>query len=360
MNNQDFNKTFEDLCVLTDEDILSKIIETKKTLGEELALLAHHYQRKAIVDISDFRGDSLELSRIASKQKDAKNIIFCGVHFMAESAAILCDKKQNVYMPEKQAGCPMAEMADLEKVEEVWENLKNNLRDIKVIPITYMNSSAEIKAFCGLNNGAICTSSNAKAVMSWALNQGAKVLFLPDQHLGRNTANSLNIPSEEILLWKLESDLLNGNIEKIRRAKVMLWDGHCHVHTKFTVDHVKTMREKYPEAKIIVHPECPEAVVSASDLSGSTSLIGKYVKEANSGNTIIIGTEINFVSRLAKENPDKKIYELSRSLCPNMFKVNLANLYYTLLHLNEIEPITVSSEIAKNARLALTRMLEIK
>lgn len=349
----------DEIYKMSEEEVLKKCAELKGSYGDEVVLLGHHYQRKGIVEISDFRGDSLRLSRIASEQKSAKYIVFCGVHFMAESAAILSQPGQVVVLPEMTAGCPMADMAEIGQVEIAWRAIVDICGDSATVPVTYMNSAAEIKAFCGAHEGAICTSSNAKAVMAWALEKGERVLFIPDEHLGRNSANMLDIPREQVVVW--DPDELNGgNCEEVLKdARVILWKGFCHVHTFFTVDHVKQMRERFPGAKIIVHPECKEEVVAAADAAGSTGFIVKYIKDAPSGETIIVGTEINLVSRLADEYPDKRIYELARSLCPNMFKINPYNLYYSLLNIGKVNVVSVSEEIKRNAKLALQRMLDL-
>lgn len=345
---------------LNETEVIKKIKKLRGSYGSRVVLLSHHYQRKEIAAIADFKGDSLELSRIASQQEKARYIIFCGVHFMAESAAVLSQPGQVVVMPELSAGCPMADMADLLDVERAWDTLTSIYGKGSIIPITYMNSPAEVKAFCGAHGGSICTSSNAKAVMKWVLDKGKKVLFIPDEHLGRNTANLLNIPRERVIVWDPHRLKGGNNNILLKNVEVLLWKGYCHVHTHFTVDDVKKMRERFPDAKIIVHPECKEEVVNAVDAQGSTSYIVKYVEAAPSGSTIIIGTEINLISRLADEHPDKRIYELARSLCPNMFRINPHSLYYTLLNLGKINVITVPEEVIHNARTALQRMLEIK
>ena len=349
----------DDIFDMPEKDAISKIIAMKKSYGEKVVILGHHYQRNEIINLSDFIGDSLELSRVASMQEKASYIVFCGVHFMAESAAILCRSDQSVILPEKSAGCPMADMATLRQVESVWKEIIAVKGIDSVIPITYMNSSADIKAFCGEHGGAICTSSNAKAVVQWALNQNKDVLFMPDEHLGRNTSNALGIDRDKVIVWDPKNTLGGITKESVKKANIILWKGYCHVHTHFSVDHVKQMREEHPDAKIIVHPECKEEVVNMADAAGSTGFIVKYVREAPAGSTIIIGTEINLISRLADAYPDKKILELDRSLCPNMFKINPYNLYYTMLNLGEVNVVKVSDEVKEKARTALRRMLEI-
>jgi len=347
----------ESIFSISEDDICEKILELKKTYGPEMVILGHHYQRKNIVNLSDFKGDSLELARTASKQEEAKHIVFCGVNFMAESAAILCQDTQLVLHPDTSAGCPMADMAKLSQVQNAYNSITSITCPDSLIPITYMNSSAEIKSFCGERGGAICTSSNAAAVMKWALNEGKRVLFLPDENLGRNTSNLLKIPRNEVAIWNPEEQTYSET--ELETAKVILWKGYCHVHTHFTVEHIKKARAKFPEGKIIIHPECPEEVADVSDAQGSTSQIENYVKKAPPASTIIIGTEINFVSRLADENPDQKIYDLSRSLCTNMYKITPHNLYHTILNPGKINVIKVPENIKEGSRIALKKMLEI-
>lgn len=342
-----------------DAKLIEEIKRIKERLGDKLVILGHHYQRREIVELSDFRGDSFGLSRNAAAQKKARYIVFCGVKFMAESAAILAGEDQVVQLPEMTAGCPMADMAELEDVERAWAEITEICGD-DVIPVTYMNSSAAVKSFCGRHGGAVCTSSNARKLFEWAYSRKNRLLFLPDQYLGTNTANKMGIPREERIIWDFTRPELGGNSEEeIRKARLILWRGHCHVHTWFTVDHVLEARRRYPDGRIVVHPECIEDVVNLADCDGSTSFIVRFTEEAPSGSTIVIGTEINLVSRLAYEHPDKKVVELSRSLCPNMYKINLHNLLWTLEHLGEVNVVTVPEEVRYYAGLALNRMLEI-
>jgi len=344
---------------MTDNELIDRIKGRKRELGDKLVILGHHYQRKEIVELSDFRGDSFGLSRNAASQRKAKFIVFCGVKFMAESAAILAGPDQIVQLPEMSAGCPMADMAELEDVQKAWYDITQICGE-NVIPITYMNSSAAVKAFCGKHRGAVCTSSNAQKLFQWVYSQAERLFFLPDEYLGTNTANKIGIPRENRVIWDYTAPELGGNTEEqLSNAKLIIWKGYCHVHTWFTVEHVKEARSKYPDGIIVVHPECIEEVVNLSDYDGSTAFIVKYVQNTKHGSTIIIGTEINLVSRLAYEHPEVKVVELARSLCPNMFKINLRNLLWTLDNIGKVNIVTVPEEVKINARIALNRMLEV-
>lgn len=338
-------------------DLETQIRNLKDKLGKELLILTHHYQRKEIVELGDFRGDSFGLSQKAAQTSDARFIVFCGVHFMAESAAILAQPHQTVQIPDLQAGCWMADMAEIHDVEKAWAEITPIAGGDAVIPIVYMNSDAHLKAFCGRHGGAVCTSSNAEAAVRWGFTLAPKVLFFPDQHLGRNVGNKMGLKPEEMIVWNTKQPLGGNNPEDIRRARLILWDGYCLVHTRFEVDHIRAMREKYPEARIVVHPECTQEVVAMADACGSTSFIVKYVKEAPPGSMIIIGTEINLIHRLALEYPEKTVMELHRSLCPNMFRISLQNLLWTLENLGKVNLVTVPDGIKANALLALDRML---
>ena len=332
--------------------------------GDRVVILAHHYQRKEVVPFGNFIGDSYYLSKMAAQQEKAAHIVFCGVHFMAESARVLCRPEQRVYLPNLRAGCPMADMADDAQVDEAWEFL-GGFCDLKtIIPISYMNSAARLKAFTGANGGLICTSSNAQRAFEWAFERGEKVFFFPDEHLGTNTANRLGIPRDERVLY----DPLNAPTDPapFKKARVILWKGFCHVHTNFTVEHVERTRRDYPGVKIVVHPECHEDVVNIADASGSTAFIDKYVRSQPAGSFIAIGTEINLTSRLADEHPDKSIFALSGQNCPlcvNMFRTSLDDLANCLEMLSPSphdKEIFVRPEIARDAKLALDRMLELQ
>lgn len=340
-------------------EILKRIREKKAALGKDLLILTHHYQRKEIVDLGDFRGDSFELAKKGAADRDARHIVFCGVHFMAESAAVLCRSHQTVQIPDREAGCPMADMADTATVEEAWREISAIVGEGAVIPVAYMNTNADIKAFCGKRGGIICTSANCGSAFRWAHERAEKILFVPDQHLGRNTANRMGIAREEIIVWNPGEPLGGNSEDAIRKARLILWNGYCIVHARFTAEHVREMRKSVPEARIVVHPECPEEIVSLVDACGSTGFIVKYVKEAPPGATIAIGTEINLVHRLSLEYPDKKVLDLHRSLCANMFKINPGNLLRTLENLGTVNLVTVPEAIRNDARLALDRMLEL-
>ncbi len=344
---------------LTDRELIDKIVAIKQKLGNKLVILTHHYQIKEIVDLGDHRGDSFGLSQRAASDENAMHIVFCGVHFMAESAAILAKPHQTVQIPDIEAGCWMADMADAIMVERAWKEVSAIVGEENITPLVYMNSDAFIKAHCGQHNGAVCTSSNAPKAFEWAFETREKIFFFPDEHLGRNTGNALGIPKEQMIVW--DPDLpLGGNSEAdIKNAKVFLWKGYCLVHTRFTTDNIVKMRENFPKAKIVVHPECTQEVVKAADAVGSTSFIVKYVADAPVDSTIIIGTEINLIKRLAIEYPDRKILPLKDSFCPNMFKINLKNLLFCLENIGKKNIVTVEEEIKKDAGIALENMLNL-
>jgi quinolinate synthase len=342
-----------------EKGLLNRILAIKRRLGKSLLILTHHYQRKEIVDIGNFRGDSFGLSRKAAADTSALFIVFCGVHFMAESAAILAQPHQKVQIPAMEAGCWMADMANIMSVKKAWGEVCSISGRDSVTPIVYMNSDAGLKAFCGQNGGTVCTSSNAPAAFNWALKEREKIFFFPDQHLGRNTGNKMGIGPDDMIVWNPSKPLGGNSEEKIRKAQIILWDGYCLVHTRFRPDHVISMREKFPDAKIVVHPECTQDVVALADAVGSTSFIVKYVEEAPPGSTIIIGTEINLINRLSLEFKDKKVLDLHYSLCPNMFKINLENLLIALEHVGEANLVKVPEELKADARKALDRMLEL-
>lgn len=344
---------------LGENELKRRILAAKAKLGKRLVILGHHYQREDVIRFADFRGDSFGLSKVAGQQGEADYIVFCGVHFMAEAARILARPGQRVFHPDLTAGCPMADMAPVDDVETAWAELAGIVDIKKVIPVAYMNTVASLKAFCGRNGGIICTSSNAPRVFEWAFERGDKIFFFPDEHLGRNTARKFGISKNEIKVWKSMSD---DSRFTIHDSRLLLWPGFCHVHTYFTLEHVKAARENYPGCKIIVHPECREDVVRASDENASTEGICKYVEAEASGAPIIIGTEINLVMRLAHENPQKNILPLARSLCPNMFKISLGDLCWTLEQLVKGEPaneVIVPEEISRYAKVALDRMLTV-
>lgn len=341
------------------KELIERILSLKYKLGKKLIILTHHYQRKEIVDLGDYGGDSFELSQRASLDETACYIVFCGVNFMAESAEILSRSHQIVQLPDINAGCWMANMVDVDIVNEAWDQAVSIVGGDSMTPVVYMNADADIKDFCGRNGGIVCTSSNTPAAFKWSLERREKIFFFPDKHLGRNTANKLGILPEEIIVWNPEKPFGCHTPERIKKAKVILWEGYCLVHTRFLPEDILSMREKYPDAKIVVHPECPQEVVGLADAAGSTSFIVQYVEKAPEGSTIIIGTEFNLIDRLAQENPGKNIFELKKSLCPNMNKINLKNLLWTLENIGMVNIINVPEKIKYGAKLALERMLSL-
>ena len=348
----------------SDEILAERIAARKKELGDKLLVLCHHYQQESVYRFADMTGDSLKLAKHAAACDDKPYIIFCGVHFMAESADILTGDNQAVILPDLRAGCPMADMASLDEVTWAWKELAAVTDTDRIIPVTYVNSSAAIKAFVGERQGSVCTSSNAERVLTWALERGEKVFFFPDEHLGRNSAIALGIKPEEIVLWNRDEHLGGNSEDAIKKAKVILWNGYCTVHMQFNASHVRMWREKDPDIKIIVHPECTHEVVSASDQYGSTENIIKAVSSSPSGSSWAIGTEINLVNRLALLNPDKKIHSLSpfQCLCSTMYRIKPKYLLWVLDNLvnGEVKnQITVDPDTSKLARIALARMLEI-
>ncbi len=340
-------------------EIMEKIIRLKHELGNRLVILTHHYQRKEIVDLGDHRGDSFALARRAARDETAQYIVFCGVRSMAESAAVLAKESQVVQIPDIKAGCWLADMADGISVNRAWDEAAGIAGEEKMMPLAYINSDVTVKALCGRQGGTVCTSANAAKAFEWAFKQREKIFFFPDEHLGRNTAMHLNVPDNQILVWDPESPL-GGNTEAaVQKAKVLLWKGHCQVHTRFTPEQVHNMKKNFPNGRIVVHPECPHEVVSLSDAWGSTSFIVRYVTEAPAGATIIIGTEINLIKRLAAEHPDKKILPLEDAFCPNMHQINLKNILHTLENIGQANVVTVEKGIKKEAFIALENMLNL-
>lgn len=328
----------------------------REELGKQLLILGHHYQRSSVIAHADETGDSLELARKAAAHEDAEKIVFCGVHFMAESADMLSGANQTVYMPDTFAGCPMALMADLQQAESAWERLSGVSADW--LPVVYVNSTAEIKAFCGRHGGSACTSSNAAGVFEWAFSQDKKILFLPDEHLGVNTAHDLGLSGDEIALFDPGEEGGGLSDEQVAAARVVVWKGFCIVHISFTVDHVTAVREQMPDAQIIVHPEAPKEVVRIVDAHGSTSQIIDYVDKAPDGSTIVIGTELNLVDRLEERYRGvKTIKALSPSVCANMSKTNESNLLQLLKNWPQDHEVHVPEEIAVDARKCLRTML---
>ncbi len=349
----------------SDPDLVQRAKIARAALGNRAIVLGHHYQRDEVIDFADITGDSFKLAQAAAAQSSAEYVIFCGVHFMAESADILTSKEQKVILPDLAAGCSMADMATANQVNECWKSLEEVGVASKTIPVTYMNSSAAIKSFTGEHGGTICTSSNAEKTMRWALEQGEKILFLPDQHLGRNTAVlSLGLTLDDCALWNPWKPMGGLTPQEIHRAKVILWRGHCSVHGRFTLESVNEIRERVQGVQVLVHPECQHDVVSASDVVGSTEKIIQTVSNSPAGSKWAIGTELNLVSRLAKSNPDKEIYFLDKAVCycSTMNRIDLPHLVWAMESLvanHVVNQIQVSDEVARFSKLALERMLAL-
>jgi quinolinate synthase len=346
------------------DELAVRIGAAKGTLGRRVVILGHHYQRDEVMTWADAEGDSFGLSRYAADQRQAEYVVFCGVHFMAESADVLTGPHQQVLLPDLNAGCSMADMADLEEVEECWEVLGEVVDISRVVPITYMNSSAALKAFVGRHGGSVCTSSNARAVLTWALGRGDKVLFFPDQHLGRNTGFELGYRAAEMAVFDPRRD--RGGLEDstMKESTLLLWKGHCSVHQRFSVAHVAAFRAEHPGGIVIVHPECAHEVVEVADQVGSTDFIIKAVAAAPAGSTIAVGTEIHLVNRLAARHDDRRVVSLDPLVCPcsTMFRIDAPHLAWVLEGLVDGDVrncITVDEEIAAGAKVALERMLAI-
>ena len=349
---------------LKPDDLHARIAAAREKLGERLVILGHHYQRDEIIQFADFRGDSFLLSQNAARQRDAEYVVFCGVHFMAETADILTDPKQKVILPNMNAGCSMADMAATDDVLDAWDDL-NDVLSGGLVPITYMNSTASIKALCGQNGGIVCTSSNAASSFEWAFQRGEKILFLPDQHLGRNTGAKLDVPLDEMVVWNPFKPLGGLSESQIQNARIILWQGHCSVHTRFSVAQIEDARAKFPDVQVVVHPECVREVVDAADMDGSTEFIIKVVSQAPAGSVFAIGTEINLVNRLANENPDKTVFCLDPVVCPcsTMYRIHPAYLAWVtegLVADTVVNQVTVDDETAHYARVALKRMLSLQ
>ena len=350
----------------TANELDQRIHDAREKLGSTVTVLGHHYQREEIIKYADFQGDSFLLSQEAASKPEAEFIVFCGVHFMAETAGILCAPHQRVILPNITAGCSMADMAPMQDVEDAWDDLQDALADKGgIIPVTYMNSIAGIKALCGRNNGAVCTSSNAAKVLEWAFTQGDRVLFMPDQHLGRNTALKLGIPLDEMVVWNPFKPLGGNTLEQLINAKMVLWQGHCSVHTRFTVKQIASARERYPDVTVLVHPECPMETVQAADMNGSTELIRKVINEAPAGSAWAVGTEVSLVNRLALNNPDKAVFCLDPVSCPcsTMYRIHPAYLLWVLDSLvngEVVNEITVPDDVKRDSLVALERMLELR
>ncbi len=338
--------------------------DAKRALGKRLFILGHHYQRDEVMAWADARGDSFRLSVLAQQRPEADYIVFCGVHFMAESADILTGAHQQVVLPDLNAGCSMADMADIDQVEEAWEELARATDIGRVVPITYMNSAADLKAFVARRGGAVCTSSNARAVLAWALERGDQVLFFPDQHLGRNTGFDMGYDESDMAVWNPRFERGGLTDAECKESVLLLWKGHCSVHQRFQAEHVAAFRADHPDGIVVVHPECSRTVCALADQVGSTDYIIKAVAAAPTGSVIGVGTEIHLVNRLNLETPDKEVLSLDPLICPcsTMFRIDAAHLAWTLDALVEGKVrnrISVAPDIAADARVALDRMLSI-
>lgn len=355
------------------EELDRRIRAAKAELGDRAVVLGHFYQRDEVVQHADYVGDSFQLATAAKAHPDAEAIIFCGVHFMAETADLLSAPEQAVILPNLAAGCSMADMADIDQVEECWEQLMEVYGGeevdadglLPVIPVTYMNSSAAIKGFVGRHGGIVCTSSNASAVLEWAFARGRRVLFFPDQHLGRNTAKAMGIPLEQMPMWNPRQALGGNDVQALEDAKVVLWHGFCSVHKRFTTAQIEKARAEHPGVRVIVHPECPMPVVDAADESGSTDYIRRAIESAAEPTTFAIGTEINLVQRLAAEHPQHTIFCLDPVVCPcsTMYRIHPGYLAWVLESLLEgqvVNRIVVGPDVAEPARAALERMLAVR
>ncbi|GAB2703313.1 quinolinate synthase [Microbacterium marinum] len=355
-------------------ELAARIVAAKEVLGDRVVILGHFYQREEVVTHADYVGDSFQLANAALEHPDAEAIVFCGVHFMAETADLLSRPEQAVILPNLAAGCSMADMADIDQVEECWEQLADVYGDMEtpdadgllpVIPVTYMNSSAAIKGFVGRHGGIVCTSSNARTVLEWAFARGRRVLFFPDQHLGRNTAKAMGVPLEQMPMWNPRKALGGSTEAQLEDARVILWHGFCSVHRRFTVDQIAAARADHPGVRVIVHPECPMDVVDAADEAGSTDYIRKAIAAASEPTTFAIGTEINLVQRLAAQFPQHEIFCLDPVVCPcsTMYRIHPGYLAWVLegLVAGEVHNrITVPADVADPARVALERMLAAK
>ena len=351
---------------LSTEELDFRIRRSRLRLGDRLVILGHHYQRDEVFKYADYTGDSFKLAQHAAAQKDTEFVLFCGVHFMAESADILTSSDVAVLLPNMAAGCSMADMAHIDDVLDCWDDLQEVFGDDgAIVPVTYMNSTAAIKALCGRNNGVVCTSSNAEAAFKWSFEHSKRILFLPDQHLGRNTGLKFGISLDDMIVWNPFKPLGGHTEEEISKAKIILWQGHCSVHTRFTLPQIEQARIKYPDVNVIVHPECKMEVVQASDFNGSTEYIIDMVQKAPSGSVWAIGTEISLVNRLSQQNPDKTVFCLDSVVCPcsTMYRIHPAYLLWMLDGLNSgvtLNQIKVDHQTREEAKIALDRMLTLR
>ena len=352
---------------LTATELTARVRRAREQLGSRCVVLGHHYQREDIIAFADFRGDSFKLSQWAASRRDAEYIVFCGVHFMAEAADILRAPHQKVVLPNMAAGCSMADMAAPDDVFSAWDELQDAGIE-GIVPVTYMNSAASLKAFCGRNGGIVCTSSNARAVLDWAFARGRRVFFFPDQHLGRNTGVTMGIGLDEMAVWDYRQPYgaVGGNTAaQLEHSRIILWQGHCSVHARFTVEQIRDARARYPDIKVVVHPECRLEVVQAADCDGSTEFIAKTITESPPGSQWAVGTEINLVHRLAVENPDKLVFCLDPVVCPcsTMYRVHPAYLAWVVEGLARgevINQVIVDEETKRYAKVALDRMLAVR
>lgn len=361
---------------LSNEVLRERITAAKKTLGPSLLILGHHYQQDEVIEHADLTGDSYQLSKLAAESPDCRYIVFCGVHFMAETADILANRpdrlqsrggqRVKVVLPDMAAGCSMADMAAIRQVESAWEQLSEVIDTSELTPVTYINSAASLKSFCGKHGGIVCTSSNAKAVLEWSFAQRKRVFFFPDQHLGRNTSLKMGISNSLMPVWDPHEEELGGNTaQSIEESKVILWKGHCSVHQMFQAAHVQQFRDKIPGIQILVHPECPQEVNDIADISGSTSKIIETVKKAPPGTKWAIGTELHLVNRLKQQHPEQEIHFLSPlvCMCATMYRIDLAHLCWSLENIvrGTIEnTITVKEDVAQWSLIALERMLAVR
>jgi quinolinate synthase len=360
---------------LENDELSQRIEAVRRELGPRLLILGHHYQQDEVIAHSDLRGDSYQLSQMAAASSDCRFIAFCGVHFMAETADILANRPEKlderagqrvtVVLPDLAAGCSMADMAAIDQVEAAWEDLGEVIDTDDVTPVTYINSAASLKAFCGRHGGIVCTSSNARAVLEWAFQRTGRVLFFPDQHLGRNTALGMGIANDQMPVWNPYEELGGNAEDALRRSRVLLWQGHCSVHQMFRAEHVRRFRQLVPEINILVHPECMQEVNDLADVSGSTGKIIQTIEQASSGSKWAIGTELHLVNRLKQEHPDKEIHFLSPvvCMCATMYRIDLAHLCWSLENLaagHPVNVIRVDDETARFSLIALERMLQVK
>lgn len=351
----------EEYRSLTPAELQTRIDAARRLLGRRLVILGHHYQRDEIIKHADFRGDSYKLSKQAAARREAQYIVFCGVYFMAETADILSGPEQCVILPNLTAGCSMADMASMSQVLVAWKAMTESSEE-RLIPVTYMNSAADLKAFCGEHGGIVCTSSNAQAAVEWAFQRGRRVLFFPDEHLGRNTADRIGLPQTRVAVW--DPQRTEESLKAAEEAQLVVWKGFCSVHERFTPDQIAKARMEHPGCLVIAHPECHREVVQAADCSGSTEFIVDRIARTPAGSTIAVGTEVNLVTRLAEEYPDRTIFCLDPVVCPcsTMYRIHPAYLAWTLENLAAgriVNRIAVDEKTARHARLALDRMLDL-